>query len=581
MFKRIMVYAKEDKGKTILATVFIFVAVLMSVIPFLLAYQVIAPLVMGEAIEKQAVLLRVAGVLLCLVLHGVFYVVGLSLSHDAAYHILERIRVTMQERMEKLPLGVIQEKGVGMLKRLFVDDVESMEALLAHAIPEGIGNIMIPVVIFIMLFLIDWKLALTSMFSIAVGILAMGKMFAIGYKEMENYYRAGKVMNNTIIEYINGMEVVKVFNKDGESFERFTRDVKSYRDFTLAWYRACWPWMAIYNSLVPCLALLTLPLGSFFVLKGYSSLPDLILVLSLSFSVGVPLLKAMGFLPQFPQLDYKLQQMEAVLEAEPLRQTADTFNGTDYNITFDNVSFAYEEQPVLQEIHLSVKQGQQVALVGESGSGKSTLAKLLVHYYDTRNGRISIGGQDICKMSLESLNRQISYVSQEQFLFNTSLMENIRIGRLEATDEEVLEAARKAQCMEFIEKLPDGIHTLAGDGGRQISGGQRQRIALARAIIKDAPIVVLDEATAFTDPENEEKMDEAIKEVVKGKTLIVIAHKLPSVRNADKICVLEKGKLIAEGTHEELLENCTEYQKLWKASVESAEWRIGGAECFS
>lgn len=581
MFKRIMVYAKEDKGKTILATVFIFVAVLMSVIPFLLAYQVIAPLVMGEAIEKQAVLLRVAGVLLCLVLHGIFYVVGLSLSHDAAYHILERIRVNMQERMEKLPLGVIQEKGVGMLKRLFVDDVESMEALLAHAIPEGVGNIMIPVVIFIMLFLIDWKLALTSMFSIAAGILAMGKMFAIGYKEMENYYRAGKVMNNTIIEYINGMEVVKVFNKDGESFERFTRDVKSYRDFTLAWYRACWPWMAVYNSLVPCLALLTLPLGSFFVLKGYSSLTDLILVLSLSFSVGVPLLKAMGFLPQFPQLDYKLQQLEAVLEAEPLRQTTDTFNRTDYNITFDNVSFAYEEQPVLQEINLSVKQGQQVALVGESGSGKSTLAKLLVHYYDTGNGRISIGGQNICKMSLESLNRQISYVSQEQFLFNTSLMENIRIGRLEATDEEVLEAAQKAQCMEFIDKLPDGIHTLAGDGGKQLSGGQRQRIALARAIIKDAPIVVLDEATAFTDPENEEKMDAAIKEVVKGKTLIVIAHKLSSVRNADKICVLEKGKLIAEGTHEELLENCAEYQKLWKASVESAEWRIGGAKCFS
>lgn len=581
MFKRIMIYAKEDKGKTILATIFIFIAVLMSVIPFLLAYQIIAPLVMGETIDMQTVLARVAGVLLCLVLHGIFYVVGLSLSHDAAFHILERIRVTMQERMEKLPLGVIQEKGTGMLKRLFVDDVESMEALLAHAIPEGVGNIMIPIVIFIMLFFIDWKLALTSFFSILIGVFAMGKMFVIGSKDMENYYRAGRVMNNTIIEYINGMEVVKVFNKDGESFERFTRDVKSYRDFTLAWYRACWPWMAIYNSLVPCLALLTLPLGSLFVLKGYSSLADLILVLSLSFSVGVPVLKAMGFLPQFPQLDYKLKQLEAVLEAEPLKQTEDTFHGTDYNITFQNVSFAYEEQPVLQEVNLTVKEGQKVALVGESGSGKSTLAKLLVHYYDTGNGTVSIGGQDICDMSLESLNRQISYVSQEQFLFNTSLMENIRIGKLEATDEEVIEAAQKAQCMEFIEKLPDGIHTLAGDGGKQLSGGQRQRIALARAIIKNAPIVVLDEATAFTDPENEEKMDAAIREVVKGKTLIVIAHKLPSVMNADKICVLKQGKLIAAGTHSELLGSCEEYRKLWKASIDSAEWKVGGSKCFS
>lgn len=581
MFKRIMIYAKEDKGKTILATIFIFIAVLMSVIPFLLAYQLIVPLVMGETIDMQTVLARVAGVLLCLVLHGIFYVVGLSLSHDAAFHILERIRVTMQERMEKLPLGVIQEKGTGMLKRLFVDDVESMEALLAHAIPEGVGNMMIPIVIFIMLFFIDWKLALTSFFSILIGVFAMGKMFVIGSKDMENYYRAGRVMNNTIIEYINGMEVVKVFNKDGESFERFTRDVKSYRDFTLAWYRACWPWMAIYNSLVPCLALLTLPLGSFFVLKGYSSLADLILVLSLSFSVGVPVLKAMGFLPQFPQLDYKLKQLEAVLEAEPLKQTEDAFHGTDYNIAFQNVSFAYEEQPVLQEVNLTVKEGQKVALVGESGSGKSTLAKLLVHYYDIGNGTVSIGGQDICDMSLESLNRQISYVAQEQFLFNTSLMENIRVGKLEATDEEVIKAAQKAQCMEFIEKLPDGIHTMAGDGGKQLSGGQRQRIALARAIIKDAPIVVLDEATAFTDPENEEKMDAAIREVVKGKTLIVIAHKLPSVRNADKICVLKQGKLIAAGTHPELLGSCAEYRKLWKASIDSAEWKVGGSKCFS
>ena len=283
----------------------------------------------------------------------------------------------------------------------------------------------------------------------------------------------------------------------------------------------------------------------------------------------------LGFLPQFPQLNYKLEKLEQVLDAEPLRQTKDTFYGNDNTVIFQNVGFAYEEQSVLRDVNLIMKENEITALVGESGSGKSTLAKLLVHYYDTQKGMITIGGQDITKMSLEALNQRISYVSQEQFLFNTSLLENIRMGKLDATDEEVLEAARKAQCMEFIEKLPNGIHTMAGDGGKQLSGGQRQRIALARAIIKDAPIVVLDEATAFTDPENEEKMDAAIKEVVKGKTLLVIAHKLPSVMNANQICVMQEGKVEAIGTHDVLLNQSAEYRKLWQVAMDSAEWKVG------
>lgn len=576
MLKRIMVYAGPEKKRTVLATILIFLAVFMQVLPFLLAYQLMVPLLMGQSIRAEEIAVKVGAILLCLLLYGLLYVLGLSYSHQAAFGILERIRISIQEKMEQQPLGVIQEKGVGMIKRLFVDDVESMEVLLAHAIPEGFGNTLIPVIVYIIMFFADWKLALLSLFSVAAGMVAMMKMYAIGMEDMDNYYRAGKVMNNTIIEYINGMEVVKVFNKDGESFERFRRDVKNYRDFTLAWYKACWPWMALYNSLVPCTVLLTLPLGSFFVLKGYSALTDLVLVLCLSLSVGMPILKTLGFIPQFPQLDFKLQQLEQMTGEEPLKQTADIFRGTDHTVTFQNVGFAYDKTPVVQGADLIIKEGQTTALVGESGSGKSTLAKLLVHYYDVDQGSIRIGGQDIRKMSLEALNQQISYVAQEQFLFNTSLLENIRMGRWNATDGEVLDAAERAQCMEFIEKLPEGIHTMAGDGGKQLSGGQRQRIALARAIIKDAPIIVLDEATAFTDPENEEKMNAAIREVVRGKTLLVIAHRLPSVKNAEQICVMEHGKIVAAGTHKELLKNCREYQKLWKASAESANWQVGG-----
>ena len=575
MFNRIMSYAGEEKKKTVLAMFCISIAVLLSVIPFLLACQMITPLVTGEGISAGKITGCVIGVFMCLALHGILYCAGLVFSHQAAFGILERIRMTLQRRMEKLRLGIIQEKGIGTIKRLFVDDVESMEILLAHAIPEGFGNALVPIVVYVILFVVDWKLALLSMVSIFIGVFAMMKMFTIGTKEMDNYYKAGQVMNNTIIEYINGMEVVKVFNKDGESFQRFKTDVANYRDFTLAWYRACWPWMAIYNALVPCTTLFALPFGSWFVMQGYSTLPDLILVLCLSFSVGVPILKMLGFLPQFPQLNYKLEKLEQVLDAEPLRQTKDTFHGNDNTVIFQNVGFAYEEQSVLRDVNLIMKENEITALVGESGSGKSTLAKLLVHYYDTQKGMITIGGQDITKMSLEALNQRISYVSQEQFLFNTSLLENIRMGKLDATDEEVLEAARKAQCMEFIEKLPNGIHTMAGDGGKQLSGGQRQRIALARAIIKDAPIVVLDEATAFTDPENEEKMDAAIKEVVKGKTLLVIAHKLPSVMNANQICVMQEGKVEAIGTHDVLLNQSAEYRKLWQVAMDSAEWKVG------
>lgn len=578
MFKKVLEYAGPYKRLTMLSAFVILIAVLMSVLPFLFVYQIITPLVMGEAVDVTYIGIRVLGVAACLILHACFYVKGLSMSHEAAFNILFRLRVSLQKRMEKLPLGEIQEKGIGSMKRMFVDDVDSIELLLAHALPEGFGNVAIPIIVYISLFAVDWKLALMSLASLPIGLLAMVVMYRIGMKDMKNYYAAGKVMNNTIVEYINGMEVVKVFNKDGESYKRFEKDITAYRDFTLSWYKACWPWMAIYNSILPCTLILTLPLGSWFVLKGYSTLADLILVMCLSLSLGVPLLKAMGFLPSLPQINYKIEMLENMFNTAPLKQTTDEFKGNGHTVVFDRVSFAYKEETVADQINLTIPQGQKTALVGESGSGKSTLAKLLVHYYDTNQGTISIGGQDICQMSLEALNTQISYVSQEQFLFNTSLMENIRIGRLSATDEEVLEAAKKAQCMEFLEKLPKGIHTLAGDSGKQLSGGQRQRIALARAILKDAPIVVLDEAMAFTDPENEEKMEAAISEVVRGKTLLVIAHRLPSVKNADQICVMSKGKIIATGRHEELIVGCEEYQKLWNASIDSANWKVESAK---
>ena len=591
MFKKVFEYAGPHKKDLYIATFIVLLSVLMGVLPFVLAYQVISPLVMGNAVDTKYVCIRVIGVLICLILQAILYGWGLDVSHKAAYSTLLRLRTSLQKRFEAVPLGFIQDKGTGTIKKLFVDDVDSLEVLLAHSLPEGIANLMIPIAIYVAMFFIDWKLALLSLASIPISFAAMMIMYSVGMKKMGPYYMAGQKMNNTIIEYINGMEVVKVFNKDAESYERFRKDISDYRDYTLEWYKAAWPWMAIYSSLLPCTIILTLPLGAWFVLCGFSTLPDLILVLCLSLSIGIPLLKSLSFLPTMPQLNYKIAALEQVLETAPLQQTDAVFHGKNYDICFDHITFGYEKsqpgpdgQPmvtmdeVIHDISFTAKAGQKTALVGESGSGKSTLAKLLIHYYDPQQGSISIGGQKITEMSLEALNSQVSYVAQDQYLFNTSILENIRIGRPDATDEEVLEAAKKAQCMEFLEKLPQGIHSMAGDAGKMLSGGQRQRISLARAILKNAPIIVLDEATAYADPENEEKMEAAIAELVKGKTLFVIAHKLPAIMNADQICVIEHGKLAATGTHAELLATCEEYKKLWKASQDSAEWKVNAVK---
>ena len=587
MLNKVFEYAGSHKKTIHLASFIMLLSVIMGVVPFLFAYQIINPLILGQNLEFTRLVILLAGILICLVLQALLGGLGLNMSHKAAYNTLFGLRTSLQKKMENLPLGAIEEKGTGAIKKMFVDDIGSLEVLLAHSLPEGIANLIVPVMVYIAMFFVDWRLALMSLASIPLSIVAMMIMYSAGMKKMGPYYMASGKMNNTIIEYVNGMEVVKVFNKQTESYQRFSKDVGDYRDYALAWYKTAWPWMALYSALLPCTIILTLPLGGYFAYMGYVSLSDLILVLCLSLSIGLPLLKALGFLPTMPQLNYKISALEDALNIEPLKQGENKFKGIDHTISYDNVTFGYQlskmgenGQPetyiknVIHNVSFTAKVGEKTAIVGESGSGKSTLAKLLIHYYDVLEGSISIGGQNLQDMSLKALNKEISYVSQDQYLFNTSLLENIRIGNLSATDEEVIEAAKKAQCMEFLDKLPNGIYSLAGEAGKMLSGGERQRISLARAILKNAPIVVLDEATAYADPENEEKMEAAIRELVKGKTLIVIAHKLPAIVDADQILVMNHGRLVANGKHNDLLESSAEYRKLWNATIFSKEWKI-------
>ncbi|MCR5208963.1 MAG: ABC transporter ATP-binding protein/permease [Lachnospiraceae bacterium] len=574
MFKKVAPYIGKYKKYTVLAAVLMCIGIVANIVPYFFLYQIISPLTRGEHVSLQYVMIRVVAVLICELIYSIAYIRGLIYSHVSAYNTLKNLRASLQGKLEKQSLGNISELGTGRIKKIFTDDIDQIEILLAHAIPEGIANVLIPVLIIIVLFVVDWRMGLLSLVPIIAGLFAMGMMMKAGFEKMNAYYESAAKMNNTIIEYVNGMEVVKVFNKDGDSYKKFGETVRQYRDFTIAWYKVCWPWMAAYSSILPCVAMLIIPVGSAMVISGALTLDKLILVLCLSFAVGPSFLKALNFAGKFPQLDYKITELEKLMDHPPLKEGTNGFKGDSCDVSFENVRFSYEDNEVLHGINLELKQGTTTALVGESGSGKSTLAKLLVHYYDLDGGAIKIGGQDITDMSLEALNDRVAFVSQEQFLFNTTLYDNILIGKPGATKEQVMEAARRAQCEEFLNRLPDGINTMAGDGGKQLSGGERQRISLARAILKDAPIVVLDEATAFMDPENEEKLNAALDEIMKNKTVLVIAHRLSTVKNADRICVIKDGQCIAEDSHDNLINISPEYRKFWEASVSAGAWKI-------
>lgn len=580
MFNKIMQYADGYKSKIRLSIFQCFLSVAFGIIPFFMSYQIIIKITGFEELETGYILIRVGVVIVSLILQSVLYSVGLNNSHVSAYNILQRIRESLQEKLERLPLGHVQNMGVGGLKKIFTDDIESIELLLAHAIPEGIANLMIPVLVIISMLFVDWRLALLSLASLPFGIIAFIVMFIIGKSSMESYYDSGTKMNNTIIEYINGMEVVKIFNQGGEYFGRFRNDILNYRDKTLAWYKSCWPSMSTYTVLIPANAIVMLPAGAYMVINGTASLSNLILIFCLSSGIGIPLLRLVSFLPALAQLNYKIGKLENIMDIEPIETGTESFKGNNYNIEFDNISFAYKDEDVIKGLSLVARKKEITALVGESGSGKSTMAKLLVHYYDVSSGRITIGGQDIRSFSLETLGNLISYVSQDNYLFNISILENIRIGNPKATDQEVLSAAEKAQCTDIIENLPQGVHTIAGAAGNKLSGGEKQRICLARALLKNAPIIVLDEATSFIDSKNEELMNKAITEAVKEKTLIIIAHKLKTIASADKIYVMKDGKIDYEGKHEELIESSHIYKTLWNAGIKSERWNPKGGEIW-
>ncbi len=570
---KILSYAGKKKKLTFASAGTLLAGAMAGVIPYWFIYQLIDQVARQGSIALEDAVPAIAAVAICGILNAVLYTAGLALSHKAAFATVESVRVHLQERIDRQSIGSVRDEGTGALKKILTDDVESVEMLLAHLIPEGIANLSVVVAAALALVAVDWQLALLTFAALAIGLIASAQMYAVGIDRMGGYFAAAKRLNATIVEYVRGMEVVRVFNRQEDSGRRFEDAVSSYRDYALGWYRICWPWMSLYASVFGTITLYSLPAGALLVVTGVLSLSRFALFMCLCLGLGPVLMRCVNYIGAIPSASAKIQALEKAVDAPQLKNGGEAFLGKGFDVAFSDVRFSYGDAEALKGVSFVARQNQVTALVGESGSGKSTLGRLVAHHYDLEKGDLTIGGQRIDEMSPEAHSATVSYVSQDLFLFNDTIRENIRIGRPDATDAQVEAAATAARC-DFIHEFDRGFDERAGSEGARLSGGQKQRIAFARAILKDAPVIVLDEATAFVDAENERAMHDAISAITKDKTVIVIAHRLSTIRDAAHIVVMGSGRVIAQGTHDELAVSCAAYRSLWDDGVHAQAWSV-------
>ena len=573
--KKILEYAGENKKWLFSAVGMLLLSTIFGIIPFYFLNSIIISLLDGEFILSEAVML-VIYIGIALILKAVFFGAGLGLSHIGAFNTLFNIRTTFAKNMARHPMGHIMEEGTGKYKKTFVEDISSLESALAHMIPEGVPYICGVLLTIIAIFVADWRLGLSVLIMIPISMSPMAYMMKVGLEKMPKFYESRDVLNHNLVEYVSAMEVVKVFNKTSKSYGKLYDSVISSRDFTLDWCSVTWKAMSVLYSLLPCTLLLPLPLGIYLFMKDSISLATLTLVIMLSLSIGEPLVKLVNFMPSIPMLGYTLKKAEEVFVHDDVESGDFNEMSANCDVKFENVKFAYKEKEVIKGINLTIPQNSICALVGPSGGGKSTLAKLLVHFWDVKEGNIQIGGRDIREFTFENLMNHISYVSQENTLFEGTIFDNVAIAKDGITKDEIIEACQKANCHDFIMSLEHGYETNVGVLGGKLSGGERQRITIARAIIKNAPIVVLDEATAFADAENEFLIQEALSKLLAGKTVIIIAHKLHTITDANQIVVLKDGEVEMCGKHEELLETSNTYKTLWTQNQRSISWDLGG-----
>ena len=570
----IMEFAGMDKGSYIISIIFAIISVGAGFIPYLFVADIVNSLISGER-DMKYYLVKCGYIAICWLVSKICHVVSTVNSHRATFGVLAEIRRRLTEKLSRMPLGDVLDAPSGSYKNIIVERVDSIETTLAHIVPEVLSNAIVPLGILIIMFRVDWRLTLLALISVPVGMLFYSLMMVGATESFNNTIVKTKALNDTAVEYINGIEVIKAFGKTKTSYEKFITAAKEGADCFIEWMRRCDLWQNLALALLPAQLLTLLPFTGWFYMTGRIDASDAILLIILTLGLVSPFLIISGYVDSMSKMGAIISEATEILEKDDLTRP-DVLNdwSADNTIEFRNVHFGYKEQEVLHGIDLVIKEGSINALVGPSGSGKSTIAKLIASFWDVDEGSILYGGVDIRKIPLDEYNRRIAYVSQDNYLFDETVMENIRMGRPDASDEDVINAARACGCHDFIMNLEKGYETVAGGAGGHLSGGERQRISIARAMLKDAPVIILDEATAYTDPENEALVQRSVAKLVSGKTLIVIAHRLSTIASADQIIVINNGNVEDVGTQEELLERSSLYREMWNAHISSKDSEV-------
>lgn len=562
---RIWELGEKEHGKLVLAVVLAVFAVACGMVPYFAAARIIVLLIAGES-GIPAYLPWLIAALAGFILRTVIYNGALGISHKATFSILKTIRGKMLAKLPHLPLGTVMDASSGKLKETIVDQVDNMETTLAHLFPEMTANIVTPLLTVVYLFVLDWRLALLSLAVFPVAFVFMMTVMGGYAKDYEGAVKATTEMSSTVIEYINGIEVIKAYNQGRQSYTKLADKVRANAQYYYDWMRRSQLGMSLAYAFFPAQMLTVLPFGWLFYTHGSLTAETFITVIILALGMAAPIVAAFNFVDTLAQVGTTVGLVDEILAAKEQEHAAAPVPLENHNIEMNDVSFGYsDDKEILHGVTLSIPQNSMTALVGPSGSGKSTIAKLIAGFWDVHDGTITMGGHELQKIPLDELYDTVAFVSQDNYLFDDSVRENIRMGRMNASDAEVEEAAHAAGCDSFIGELENGYDTVVGGSGAHLSGGERQRIAIARAMLKNAPIIILDEATAYIDPENEAVIQNAIAKLVENKTVIVIAHRLSTITGADNIAVVDGGRIEAQGKHGELLENCKLYREMWEA----------------
>lgn len=583
---RCLELAAKHKGLIIISGVLAALAAICSFVPYLSIYFVIRELIEVFPNMTAANMTAIMGygwiALGGIVGNVILYFCALMCSHLAAFGTLYELKLNFANHITAIPLGYHLTMGSGRLRKIMDENIESIEKFIAHQFPDFVASLVAPLILAIILLSVDWRYGVVSLLGIVIAFIVQFLGFnGAAKKKMHHFQTAQENMNSASVEYVRGMPEIKAFNQTADSFRRLSKSITDYTSFIIEYALGWQNCMPAFTTIIHNIYLLLIPVGVLIGMhatdyRDYSLTFIFYLVLVPAIS-GI-LNKIMYISESFTQIDGNVERMDEILQIPVLPECSGGIEGQGRDVIFQHVTFSYEEDravKALEDVSFYAKQGEVTAIVGPSGGGKSTIANLISRFWDVTDGRICIGSADIRELSLSELMQQVSFVFQDTFLFKQSILDNIRMGNPAASEEEVIEAAKAAQCHDFIKKMPNGYKTVIGSTGIRLSGGERQRISIARAIIKNAPIIILDEATAFSDPENEYLIQKAFEKLTKNKTVIMIAHRLSTIRNANQILVMEQGRLIQHGTHDMLMKQNGKYVQMWDSYMEAISWKIG------